>query len=66
MYGLPLTVIEEPAEDVAVMVPSAAPLQDTLVDVAFTVTAIGSLMVTVVLAEQEPLLLPLGAVATMV
>ena len=58
--------MDAPAEAEAVMVPSAAPLQDTFVDVALTVTAIGSLTVTVVLAGQEPLLLPLGAVATIV
>ena len=63
-YGLPLTVIVEPADEEAVIVPSAAPLQDTLVELAFTVTLIGSVIVTLVVAVQLPLLLPLGALAT--
>jgi hypothetical protein len=66
LYALPLTVMVAPAEAEAVIVPSAAPLQDTLVDVALTVTWIGSVIVTVVEAVHEPLLLPFGAVATMV
>ena len=56
----------EPADDDAVMVPSAAPKQFTLVEEALTVTWIGSLMVTVVDAVQLPLLLPLVALATIV
>ena len=48
------------------MVPSAAPLHDTLVDVALTVTVIGCVMVTVVVAVHTPLLLPFGADATTV
>jgi hypothetical protein len=55
-----------PAEAVAVMVPSAAPLQLTLVELADSVTVIGSVMVTVVVAVQLPLLFPFGAVATIV
>ena len=58
--------MDAPAEADAVIVPSATPLQDTLVAVALTVTAIGSEMVTVVLAVQKPLLFPFGAEATMV
>ena len=65
-YGLPFTVIVEPADDEAVIVPSAAPLQLTLVELADTVTVIGSVIVTVVEAVHEPLLLPLGAVAVTV
>ena len=63
---MPLTLILAPADAVAVIVPSAAPLQLTLLELAFTVTAIGWVMVTVVVAEQVPLLLPFGAVATIV
>ena len=48
------------------MVPSAAPLHDTLVADAVTVTAIGWVMVTVVVAVHTPLLLPFGADATTV
>ena len=59
-------MIEAPAEAEAVMVPSAAPLHDTLVDDALTVTVIGSVIVTVVVAVHTPLLLPLGADATTV
>ena len=59
-------MIVEPAEPLAVIVPSAAPLQLTLVDDALTVTAIGFVIVTVVEAVHEPLLLPLGAVAVTV
>jgi predicted metal-binding membrane protein len=58
--------MEAPFEAVAVMVPSAAPLQLTLVELAETVTVIGSLIVTVVVAVQLPLLFPLAAVATIV
>ena len=65
-YGLPFTVIIAPADADAVIVPLAAPLHDTLVDVALTVTAIGWVMVTVVVAVQLPLLFPLGAEATIV
>jgi hypothetical protein len=46
-----------------VMVPSAKPLQDTFVAEAFTVTAIGSVIVTEVVAVQNPSAFPLGAVA---
>ena len=56
----------EPAEPLAVIVPSANPKQDTFVDDALTVTCIGCVIVTVVLAVQKPLALPLGAVATTV
>ena len=59
----PLIVIVEPADPLAVIVPSAAPLQLTLVELADTVTAIGSVIVTVVEAVHTPLLLPFGAVA---
>ena len=55
-----------PADADAVIVPSAAPLHDTLVDVALTVTAIGCVIVTVVVAVHTPSLLPFGADATMV
>ena len=65
-YGLPFTVIDAPADAEAVMVPSAAPLHDTLVDVALTVTVIGCVIVTVVVAVQKPFPLPLGADATTV
>ena len=65
-YGLPFTVIDAPADADAVIVPSAAPLHDTLVDDAVTVTVIGWVMVTVVVAVQTPLLLPFGADATTV
>jgi hypothetical protein len=41
-----LTVISAPSDALAVIVPSPAPLQLTLVDVALTVTAIGSVIVT--------------------
>ena len=61
LYAEPLTVIVAPADADAVIVPSAAPLQDTLVDDAVTVTVIGCVMVTVVVAVQLPLLLPFGA-----
>ena len=60
-YGLPFTVIDAPADADAVIVPSAAPLQDTLVADALTVTAIGCVMVTVVVAVHTPSLLPFGA-----
>ena len=46
-------MIEAPAEADAVIVPSARPLQLTLVDDALTVTAIGSVIVTVVVAVQH-------------
>jgi hypothetical protein len=59
-------VIVAPAEALAVIVPLASPKQLTSVDVASTVTAIGSVIVTVVVAEQTPLLFPFGAVATIV
>ena len=55
-----------PTDAEAVIVPLAAPLQDTLVEEALTVTWIGSVIVTDVVAEHDPLLLPLGALATMV
>jgi hypothetical protein len=61
-----LTVIDEPAEDTALIVPSAAPLQLTLVAVAETVTVMGSVIVTDVVAVQLPLLFPFGAVAVIV
>ena len=60
-YGLPFTVIVAPADADAVIVPSAAPMQDTLVDDAVTVTVIGCVMVTVVVAVHTPSLLPFGA-----
>ena len=59
-------MIVAPADADAVMVPSAAPLHDTLVDDAVTVTAIGWVMVTVVVAVHTPSLLPFGADATTV
>ena len=59
-------VIVEPSEPLAVIVPSAAPLQLTLVELADTVTKIGWVIVTVVVAVQKPLLFPFGAVATTV
>jgi hypothetical protein len=46
----PLIVITDPSDPEAVIVPSAAPLQDTFVALADTVTLIGSPIVTVVVA----------------
>ena len=59
-------MIEAPADADAVIVPSAAPLQLTLVEDADTVTWIGSEIVTEVVAVHDPLLLPFAADATMV
>jgi hypothetical protein len=59
-------VIVEPAEPLAVIAPSAAPKQLTLVALADTVTAIGWEIVTLVVAVHTPLLFPFGAVATTV
>ena len=59
-------MIEAPADAFAEIIPSAAPLQLTLVEDAETVTCIGSEIVTEVVAVQTPLLLPLGADATIV
>ncbi len=59
-------VIVEPAEPLAVIVPSAAPLQLTFVELADTVTAIGWSIVNVVVAVQKPFAFPFGAVATTV
>jgi hypothetical protein len=56
----------DPTEPLAVIVPSANPLQDTFVADALTVTNIGSVIVTEVVAVQNPSPLPFGAVATMV
>jgi hypothetical protein len=62
----PLIVITDPSDDPeAVIVPSAAPLQDTFA-LADTVTLIGSPIVTVVVAVQSPSAFPLAAVATTV
>ena len=61
LYATPSTFIVAPADADAVIVPLAAPLQDTLVDDALTVTVIGSVIVTVVVAVHAPLLLPFGA-----
>jgi hypothetical protein len=44
----PLIVITDPSDPEAVIVPSAAPLQDTFVALVDTVTLIGSPIVTVV------------------
>ena len=45
--------------DIALIVPLLPPLQDTLVEVALSVTAAGSVMVTVIgVAEQVAPLLP--------
>ena len=59
-------VIVEPADPLAVIVPLAKPLQLTLVELADTVTAIGWVIVTVVVAVQKPFAFPFGAVATTV
>ena len=59
-------VIVEPAEPFAVIVPSAAPLQLTFVELADTVTVIGWVIVTLVVAVHTPLLFPFAAVATTV
>ena len=48
--GDPFTVIVDPAEPLAVIVPSAAPKQLTFVELADTVTKIGWLIVTSVVA----------------
>jgi hypothetical protein len=58
-------VITDPSDPEAVIVPSAAPLQDTFVALADTVTLIVSI-VTVVVAVQSPSAFPLAAVATTV
>jgi hypothetical protein len=60
----PLIVITDPSDPEAVIVPSAAPLQDTFVALADTVTLIGSPIVTVVVAVQSPSAFPLAVVAT--
>jgi hypothetical protein len=57
-------VITDPSDPEAVIVPSAAPLQDTFVALADTVTLIGSPIVIV--AVQSPSAFPLAAVATTV
>ena len=62
----PFTVIVDPNGAPAEIVPSAAPLQLTLVEIADTVTKIGWVIVTVVVAVHTPLLFPFGAVATTV
>ena len=59
-------MIVDPADPLAVIVPSAAPLQLTLVAEALTVTKIGCVIVTDVLAVQNPFAFPFGAVATTV
>ena len=59
-------VIIEPADPLAVIVPLAKPLQLTLVALADTVTVIGAIIVTVVVAVQKPSPFPFGAVATTV
>ena len=48
------------------IVPLAKPLQLTLVALADTVTVIGSVIVTLVVAVQKPFAFPFGAVATTV
>jgi hypothetical protein len=53
----------DPTEPLAVIVPSANPLQDTFVADALTVTNIGSVIVTEVVVVQSPLALPFVAVA---
>jgi hypothetical protein len=45
------------------IVPSAAPLQVTFVELAVTVVIFGSVIDTEAIAVQEPSLLPLGALA---
>ncbi len=62
----PLMVIVDPSEPLAVIVPLAKPLQLTFVALADTVTVIGSVIVTLVVAVHTPLLFPFGAVATTV
>ena len=59
-------VIVEPADPLAVIVPLAKPLQLTLVALADTVTKIGWVIVTSVVAVQKPFAFPFGAVATTV
>ena len=49
--------------EIALIEPSDAPLQETFVPVAVKVTAAGSVIVTVVVAVQNPLALPLAAEA---
>ena len=59
-------VIVEPSDPLAVIVPLAKPLQLTFVALADTVTVIGSVIVTLVVAVQKPFAFPFGAVATTV
>ncbi len=59
-------VIVDPSEPLAVIVPLAKPLQLTFVALADTVTVIGWVIVTLVVAVHTPLLFPFGAVATTV
>ena len=59
-------VIVEPSEPLAVIVPLAKPLQLTLVALADTVTKIGWVIVTSVVAVHTPFVFPFGAVATTV
>jgi hypothetical protein len=61
----PLIVITDPSDPEAVIVPSAAPLQDTFVALADTVTLITN-RCTVVVAVQSPSAFPLAVVATTV
>ena len=57
-----MTVVAPALTPDTVMVPSAAPWQDTFVDDALTVTAIGCVMVTDVLCVHAPAL-PLPSAA---
>jgi len=59
-------VIVDPSEPLAVIVPLAKPLQLTFVALADTVTVIGWVIVTLVVAVQKPSSFPFGAVATTV
>ena len=46
-----------------VIVPSAAPLQLTFVELANTVTAIGCVIITCAVSVQKPFVFPFAAVA---
>jgi hypothetical protein len=61
----PLIVITDPSDPEAVIVPSAAPLQDTFVALADTVTLIGSNRYCCC-SSTIPSAFPLAAVATTV
>ena len=58
-----IVVVAPALSPVIDIVPSAAPLQLTLVALADTVTAIGSVIVTLAVAVQLPFAFPFAAVA---